>query len=159
MEREFELLLTIMIVTCSQHFITDICTPRCAYTHRLIQAVNRNALSTDKTWPFEGEILQLFNGMQSCTLILRSWGLATGGATRSKLVTNQDLAKPPKFIDEAVCSAQRWGEETFSFTAQLNQRISSSTISAAIWTWYWLSLDLPNTHRGFLQHGDIFSIC
>lgn len=45
-------------------------------------------LSPDKARPFEGEILQVFNGMQSCTLILRSWGLATGGAARSKLVTN-----------------------------------------------------------------------
>lgn len=104
----------------------------------------RNALSVDKTWPVEAESLQQFNGMQSCRLIWRSCGLGYKGTCKEQTSCNLRFGEAirinsQRLKDKAACSAQRWGD--LGFMAQLNESISSSTVSAAIWTRCWCSLD------------------
>lgn len=120
---------------------------------------SRNALSADKTRPAEAESLQLFNGMQSRTLIWRSCGLGYRGSCKEqsshKLRFGETIRiNSQRLKHKAACGAQRWGD--LGFVVQLNQSISSSTASAAIWTRYWLSLHLPKAQHHFLQLSGIF---
>lgn len=59
--------------------------------------------------------MQLFNGMQSCTLILRSWGLGYRGSCKEQSSHKPRFGKAmrinsQRLKDKEVCSARRWGD-------------------------------------------------